>query len=110
MCCLRGEWSQWPKFNSLLFLCFSLPSFLQMMRQSAWRQMTGPEMWMGLFALALTLSLTMAEHMDQRPALQTSPVLHRHKREWLWNNLYVEEERPTDKQYYLGKVCRCFTM
>uniref|UniRef100_A0A673YEL6 Cadherin-5 n=1 Tax=Salmo trutta TaxID=8032 RepID=A0A673YEL6_SALTR len=74
------------------------------MKQSAWRQMTGPEMWMGLFALALTLSLTMAEHMDQREALQTSPVLHRHKREWLWNNLYVEEERPTDKQYYLGKL------
>ncbi|XP_045081009.1 cadherin-5 [Coregonus clupeaformis] len=75
-----------------------------MMRQSAWRQMTGPELWMGLFALALTLSLTMAEHMDQRPALQTSPVLHRHKREWLWNNLYVEEERPTYTQYYLGKL------
>ncbi|CDQ71139.1 unnamed protein product [Oncorhynchus mykiss] len=42
--------------------------------------------------------------MDQRPALQTSPVLHRHKREWLWNNLYVEEERPTYFQYYLGKL------
>ncbi|XP_024254812.1 cadherin-5 isoform X2 [Oncorhynchus tshawytscha] len=75
-----------------------------MMRKSAWRQMTGPEMWMGLFALAVTLSLTMAEHVDQRPALQTSPVLHRHKREWLWNNLYVEEERPTNKQYYIGKL------
>ncbi|XP_010900042.2 cadherin-5 [Esox lucius] len=75
-----------------------------MMKQSAWRTMTGPELGMSLFTLALTLSLTMAENMDQRPSLRASSVLHRQKRDWVWNSLYIEEEKPADSPNYVGKL------
>ncbi|KAL1007090.1 hypothetical protein UPYG_G00081740 [Umbra pygmaea] len=74
------------------------------MRQSVRRQVTGPKMGIALFTVALTLTLTMAEMLDQWPALQASPVLHRQKREWKWNSLYVEEEKPATEPYLLGKL------
>lgn len=34
----------------------------------------------------------------------TKPVLVRRKREWIWNSLYVEEEKPAPIPYKIGQV------
>ncbi|KAM9365209.1 cadherin-5 [Pholidichthys leucotaenia] len=35
---------------------------------------------------------------------ETHPVLIRQKRDWIWNSLYVEEEKPTPMQYKIGQL------
>ncbi|KAJ7985939.1 hypothetical protein DPEC_G00345660 [Dallia pectoralis] len=75
------------------------------MRQAAWRQVTGPKLGMGLFALALTLSLTVAENIDQKAALDADQVVHRQKRAWEWGTLYIEEEKPViNTTVKIGKI------
>lgn len=32
------------------------------------------------------------------------PILFRQKREWIWNSLYVEEEKPVTTAYKIGQV------
>lgn len=34
----------------------------------------------------------------------TKPALVRRKREWIWNSLYVEEEKPAPIPYKIGQV------
>lgn len=34
----------------------------------------------------------------------SKPVLVRRKREWIWNSLYVEEEKPAPIPYKIGQV------
>lgn len=35
---------------------------------------------------------------------ESHPVLFRQKREWIWNSLYVEEEKPAPTPYKIGQV------
>lgn len=35
---------------------------------------------------------------------ESHPVLFRQKREWIWNSLYVEEEKPAPIAYKIGQV------
>lgn len=35
---------------------------------------------------------------------ESYPVLFRQKREWIWNSLYVEEEKPAPNPYKIGQV------
>nr|XP_057915046.1 cadherin-5 [Doryrhamphus excisus] len=35
---------------------------------------------------------------------ETHPVLSRKKREWIWNSLYVEEEKPAPNPYKIGQL------
>lgn len=35
---------------------------------------------------------------------ETQPVLSRQKRDWIWNSLYVEEEKPAPNAYKIGQV------
>lgn len=35
---------------------------------------------------------------------ESYPILARRKREWIWNSLYVEEEKPAPIPYNIGKV------
>lgn len=35
---------------------------------------------------------------------ESHPVLFRQKREWIWNSLYVEEEKPAPVPYKIGQV------
>lgn len=35
---------------------------------------------------------------------ESRPVLFRHKREWVWNSLYVEEEKPAPVPYKIGQL------
>lgn len=35
---------------------------------------------------------------------ETQPVLSRQKRDWIWNSLYVEEEKPAPIAYKIGQV------
>ncbi|XP_077085394.1 cadherin-5 [Siphateles boraxobius] len=66
-----------------------------MMKLSAWRQMTEPGCWAGILVVLCTLSMG----ADVQRALKTpsmpSTVLHRHKRDWKWDKLYVYEETPS---------------
>ncbi|KAI3363439.1 hypothetical protein L3Q82_012053 [Scortum barcoo] len=66
------------------------------------------QLWtMGLMAtLALSISLTVVE--DSSPVeivkKESHPILFRQKREWIWNSLYVEEEKPTSIAYKIGQL------
>uniref|UniRef100_A0A4W6BVG3 Cadherin-5 n=1 Tax=Lates calcarifer TaxID=8187 RepID=A0A4W6BVG3_LATCA len=71
----------------------------------------------GLIAtMALSISFTIAEDSGfpvvegkkQGPAeivkKESHPVLFRQKREWIWNSLYVEEEKPAPNPYKIGQL------
>ncbi|XP_076599285.1 cadherin-5 [Chaetodon auriga] len=72
---------------------------------------------MGLMAaIALSVSLAVAEDSGlpvveaEKPGpveivkKETHPVLFRQKREWIWNSLYVEEEKPAPIAYKIGQL------
>lgn len=72
---------------------------------------------MGLMAtMALSISLAVAEdsglpveEAEKRGPVEivkkeSHPVLFRQKREWIWNSLYVEEEKPAPIAYKIGQV------
>ncbi|KAG7512107.1 hypothetical protein JOB18_020379 [Solea senegalensis] len=66
--------------------------------------------------MALSISLAIAEDSDlsmveaEKRGLaeivkkESHPVLFRQKREWIWNNLYVEEEKPAPIAYKIGHL------
>lgn len=35
---------------------------------------------------------------------ESHPILLRQKRDWIWNSLYVEEEKPAPVPYKIGQV------
>ena len=39
-----------------------------------------------------------------RTARKETPILSRQKRDWIWNSLYVEEEKPAPNPYKIGQV------
>lgn len=69
-----------------------------------------------LTTLALSFCLVVAEDsglVAMVPEIQDSAdavrkeshvVLTRQKREWIWNSLYVEEEKPAPRPYKIGQV------
>ncbi|XP_039995704.1 cadherin-5 [Xiphias gladius] len=76
------------------------------------------QLWtMGLLApMALSISLIIAEdsglpvvEAEKRGPVEivkkeSHPVLLRQKREWIWNSLYVEEEKPAPIAYKIGQL------
>uniref|UniRef100_A0A7N8YLK3 Cadherin-5 n=1 Tax=Mastacembelus armatus TaxID=205130 RepID=A0A7N8YLK3_9TELE len=73
---------------------------------------------MGLMAtMVLSISLATAEDsglpvvegQKQSPVeivkKESHPILSRQKRDWIWNSLYVEEEKPAPIAYKIGQVC-----
>uniref|UniRef100_A0AAV2JMH6 Cadherin domain-containing protein n=1 Tax=Knipowitschia caucasica TaxID=637954 RepID=A0AAV2JMH6_KNICA len=50
--------------------------------------------------LFLVLSAAAAEVLPERSGL----ALIRHKRDWIWNSLYVEEEKPAPTPYKIGQL------
>ncbi|XP_044070445.1 cadherin-5 [Siniperca chuatsi] len=74
------------------------------------------QLWtMGLMAMmALSVSLAIAsglavvEAEKQGPVeivkKESHPILFRQKREWIWNSLYVEEEKPAPIAYKIGQL------
>lgn len=83
------------------------------------RTMTWLQQWTtGLMAtVALCVLLAVAEDSGLPAAAEnivkkeSHPVLFRQKRHWIWNSLYVEEEKPAPIPYKIGQVetseCRC---
>lgn len=51
----------------------------------------------------LTLVVQLVAPLVDREA-NTQQVLVRRKREWIWNSLYVEEEKPAPIPYKIGQV------
>ncbi|GAA6229041.1 cadherin-5-like [Lates japonicus] len=76
------------------------------------------QLWtMGLIAtMTLSISFTIAEDSgfpvvegEKRGLIEivkkeSHPVLFRQKREWIWNSLYVEEEKPAPNPYKIGQL------
>ncbi|KAM9344858.1 cadherin-5 [Symphorus nematophorus] len=74
------------------------------------------QLWtMGLMAaVALSVALAAAEDLGlpavgaEKPVeivkKESHPVLFRQKREWIWNSLYVEEEKPAPIAYKIGQL------
>lgn len=60
-------------------------------------------MWVSLQLLLLTLSVQLVAPSIDLEA-DTKPVPVRRKREWIWNSLYVEEEKPAPIPYKIGQV------
>ncbi|KAI2662486.1 Cadherin-5 [Labeo rohita] len=64
------------------------------MKQSAWRQMTEPGFWAGVLVILCTLSVGADVHQALKTPSMQSKVLQRHKRDWKWDKLFVNEEMP----------------
>lgn len=77
----------------------------QMMKLSAWRQMTEPGCWAGILVVLCTLSMGADVQKALKKPSMPSIVLQRHKRDWKWDKLYAYEESalktPPEK---IGKV------
>lgn len=65
----------------------------------------------GLVALSATLvvhsNLLLVNEKEEPAAIvrkESHPVLFRQKREWIWNSLYVEEEKPAPMPYKIGQL------
>ncbi|XP_029926702.1 cadherin-5 [Myripristis murdjan] len=72
---------------------------------------------LGLVALVICLAATLAPRevsglsVDSQGTAETEivrkeshPVLFRQKRDWIWNSLYVEEEKPAPRPYKIGQL------
>ncbi|XP_030012153.1 cadherin-5 [Sphaeramia orbicularis] len=65
----------------------------------------------GLMALSAALvvhsNLLVVNEKEEPAAIvrkESHPVLFRQKREWIWNSLYVEEEKPAPMPYKIGQL------
>lgn len=65
----------------------------------------------GLMALSTALvvhsNLLVVNEKEDPAAIvrkESHPVLYRQKREWIWNSLYVEEEKPAPMPYKIGQL------
>ncbi|XP_041646257.1 cadherin-5 [Cheilinus undulatus] len=56
------------------------------------------------FAVAEDFGLPVVEGHVEIVKKETHPVLFRQKREWIWNSLYVEEEKPAPRPYKIGQL------
>ncbi|XP_072293390.1 cadherin-5 [Eucyclogobius newberryi] len=73
--------------------------------------MARPELWT-LLALWCTLAdfgAALGEAEEQGPdeavvGKESYPILLRQKRDWIWNSLYVEEEKPAPVPYKIGQL------
>ncbi|XP_058639185.1 cadherin-5 [Onychostoma macrolepis] len=65
-----------------------------MMKHSACRQMTEPGFWAGVLVVLCTLSVGADVNQALKTPSMPSRVLQRHKRDWKWDKLYVNEEMP----------------
>ncbi|KAJ8249413.1 hypothetical protein GJAV_G00234530 [Gymnothorax javanicus] len=63
----------------------------------------GAAMWPGFFALALLTTIATTESTADRHTPEHNPIQHRHKRDWLWKFLFLEEEKP-NPPHYVGKL------
>ncbi|KAF3841743.1 hypothetical protein F7725_023694 [Dissostichus mawsoni] len=74
--------------------------------------------WLQMWTIAITvLSVSLAVSDSHFPLVEaeqlgeveivkkeTHPVLFRQKRDWIWNSLYVEEEKPAPNPYKIGQL------
>lgn len=75
--------------------------------------------WLQLWTVGLVAALSLLPAVAEVPGLvveagnpspsglvkkQSYPVLFRQKRDWIWNSLYVEEEKPVPTAYKIGQV------
>ncbi|KAL6102209.1 cdh5 [Pungitius sinensis] len=63
---------------------------------------------MAIMSVALAVAgdsgLPVVEGHDEIVKKESHPVLFRQKRDWIWNSLYVEEEKPAPSPYKIGKL------
>ncbi|KAM7385280.1 hypothetical protein PAMP_001368 [Pampus punctatissimus] len=79
----------------------------------AWLQLLTTGL-MAMMALSVSLSISedsgllVVDAEKQRSAeivrKESNPILFRKKREWIWNSLYVEEEKPAPIPYKIGQL------
>nr|XP_040034669.1 cadherin-5 [Gasterosteus aculeatus aculeatus] len=55
-------------------------------------------------AVAVDFVLPVAEGHHEIVKKESHPILSRQKRDWIWNALYVEEEKPAPVAYRIGKL------
>ncbi|XP_064168666.1 cadherin-5-like isoform X1 [Anguilla rostrata] len=73
------------------------------MRRSVVKQVMGPAMWTGLWAFALFIGTVTTESTVNRGTPKHNPIQQRHKRDWLWKFLFLEEEK-SNPPHYVGKL------
>ncbi|KAJ8343699.1 hypothetical protein SKAU_G00310280 [Synaphobranchus kaupii] len=73
------------------------------MRQSLVKQVMGPALWAGLWAFALLIGTVTTESTANRGTPKHNPIQLRHKRDWLWKFLFLEEEK-SNPPHYVGKL------
>lgn len=64
-------------------------------------------LWSALVLVGPGPVLAEAEELTPNESIvkeESHPVLSRQKRDWIWNSLYVEEEKPTPVPYKIGQL------
>ncbi|XP_061767340.1 cadherin-5 [Nerophis ophidion] len=61
-------------------------------------------LWTAGLMLALAWRTSEESGLDDIVKKESRPVLSRVKREWIWNSLYVEEEKPAPRPYKIGQL------
>lgn len=85
------------------------PPSLLSVQMMAWPQLW--TMWL-LAAMAISPAVTTVsgllvvekENPVRTTRRETEPIHSRQKRHWIWNSLYVEEEKPAPTPQYIGQV------
>ncbi|KAK7902010.1 hypothetical protein WMY93_018779 [Mugilogobius chulae] len=100
-----GTLSAADKCSSLIRLSLSSPRCVSL-HMDVKNTMTGPELWTLLLALccALVSFGAVLGEADEPGLGEEVQVLSRHKRDWIWNSLYVEEEKPAPVPYKIGQL------
>lgn len=72
------------------------------------------ELWTAGLMVTLVLSISVNSGLPDVEGKQqgsgevvrkeSHPLLSRKKRDWIWNSLYVEEEKPASPPYKIGQV------
>ncbi|KAF6287713.1 cadherin 5 [Rhinolophus ferrumequinum] len=54
--------------------------------------------------LCLLVATATSAHVAQLDTPSMLPTLRRHKRDWIWNQMHIDEERNAPLPHYVGKI------
>lgn len=59
---------------------------------------------LGTFLGLLAVAAMAGPNYPQKDTLSMLPVHHRQKRDWIWNQMHIDEEKNNSLPHYVGKV------
>ena len=68
------------------------------------RRLTELATALGTFLGLLAVAVMAGPNVPQRDTHNMLPVHHRQKRDWIWNQMHIDEEKNESLPHYVGKV------